>query len=230
MAFFLPPVIAAGSTILAGVGGVAAYVQSKMNELDKKIATMAKATRDIERSAELATTGGNIWSELLKPFASEIGPGLKTAGNAICALAVGTLLIGVYALFEARDPSLGPHAFSRVIVSFHPRNDSFVSSGGTSPTEIARRNCGSGVLRTTSATSAREKASRTPAALARSRKAAGPIYSATGKIRNHTSRRETSNRAIHTLATLMIPIAVAMPWSASWRLRSRHEVRITLVM
>ena len=121
MAFFLPPVIAAGSTILAGVGGVAAYVQSKMNELDKKIATMAKATRDIERSAELATTGGNIWSELLKPFASEIGPGLKTAGNAICALAVGTLLIGVYALFEARDPSLGPHVFSRVIVPPPPQ-------------------------------------------------------------------------------------------------------------
>ena len=120
MAFFLPPVIAAGSTILAGVGGVAAYVQSKMNELDKKIATMAKATRDIERSAELATTGGNIWSELLKPFASEIGPGLKTAGNAICALAVGTLLIGVFALFEARGPSLGPHAFSRVIVPSAP--------------------------------------------------------------------------------------------------------------
>ena len=191
MAFFLPPVIAAGSTILAGIGGVAAYVQSKMNELDKKIATMAKATRDIERSAELATTGGNIWSELLKPFASEIGPGLKTAGNAICALAVGTLLIGVYALFEARDPSLGPHAFSRVIVSFHPRNDSFVSSGGTSPTEIARRNCGSGVLRTTSA---REKASRTPAALARSRKSCRSYLQRHGqklKITRLGARRRT---------------------------------------
>ena len=102
----LPPIIAGGSTILAGIGGTAAYLQSKMNELDKKIASMAKATRDIEKSAELAATGGNIWSELLKPFAHEIGPGLKVAGNAICALAIGTLVIGVFALFEARDPKL----------------------------------------------------------------------------------------------------------------------------
>ena len=47
---------------------------------------------------------------------------------------------------------------------------------------------------------------------------------------HHTSRRETSNRAIQTLVTLMIPIAVAIPLSALWPVKSRHEVRITLTM
>ena len=106
------------STASAAVAGAGAYANAKINEIDSKIANMAKHTRDIENSVLASKHGGTVWSELLKPIASEVGPALRNAGRALCVLTLGALALGAAALFEvcawcggARLPSVAgcPH-------------------------------------------------------------------------------------------------------------------------
>ena len=90
------------SSVTSLLGACGSWGYLKLKALDDQIDRISTSTRMLELSVDSAKKG-SMWSELLKPLATEWAQPLKVMSYSLCAASAAFVLVGIGAWMELRS-------------------------------------------------------------------------------------------------------------------------------